>query len=568
MSVGSLPSTREAAPAPKAGGRPAVVAGGRRRRPRRRLSTVRVITGAHDIDSAGAIAAAIGLAMPIGLAGLGGLWSERAGVVNIGLQGMMTLGTWGAGYFGYYHGPWAGILGAILLGVLGGAVHALATVVFGVDHIVSGVAINLLGIGMASYLAGRTFDGLPGGGPTQSPPLQQLPFVSVPGASNALDDVEASHLWLVADLAGILRALTTNLNILSIIAVLLLVASWYVLWRTPFGLRLRSCGEAPEAAETLGVNVVRYKLVAVLISGGMAGLAGGFLVLVASNLYREGQEGGRGFIGLAAMIFGNWRPGGLAGGAALFGYTDAIQLRGGGDVVRAYLLPIAIGLVLWGAWQLWRRRQGKPVTGVVTVVMGVAAFAWFALTSRVPDEFTSMTPYVATLLVLALFSQRLRMPAADGKVYRKGEAGSGRHRLGGPAGRRRRGDGARLRAVQPLLRRGRRSGGRRPRRRGLQRRERGVRRRAVRRVRHGLAAAPHRRRAADRRRVRRRRRRAAHAVRALPAAAVGERRAGLPARHPRGRAADERRAAAGVRGAGPRRGGGARRRTEGAPDAP
>ena len=203
---------------------------------------------------------------------------------------------------------------------------------------------------------------------------------------------------------------------------LLLVASWYVLWRTPFGLRLRSCGEAPEAAETLGVNVLRYKLVAVLISGGMAGLAGGFLVLVASNLYREGQEGGRGFIGLAAMIFGNWRPGGLAGGAALFGYTDAIQLRGGGDVVRAYLLPIAVGLVLWGVWQLWRRRQGKPVTGVVTVVMGVAAFAWFALTSRVPDEFTSMTPYVATLLVLALFSQRLRMPAADGKVYRKGEA--------------------------------------------------------------------------------------------------------------------------------------------------
>lgn len=422
MSVGTLPSERTAAPAPRAGGRPgwwwpAVVVG-----VLVVVSTVRVVTGAHDIDSAGAIAAAIGLAMPIGLAGLGGLWSERAGVVNIGLQGMMTLGTWGAGYFGYHHGPWVGILGAILLGVIGGAVHALATVVFGVDHIVSGVALNLLGIGMASYLAGRTFDGLPGGGPTQSPTLQQLPFVSVPGVSGLLDDVEASHVWLVADLAGILRALTTNLNVLSIIAVLLLVASWYVLWRTPFGLRLRSCGEAPEAAETLGINVLRYKFAAVLISGGMAGLAGGFLVLVASNLYREGQEGGRGFIGLAAMIFGNWRPGGLAGGAALFGYTDAIQLRGGGDVVRAYLLPIAIGLVLWGAWQLWRRRQGKPVTGVVTVVMGVAAFVWFALVSRVPDEFTSMTPYVATLLVLALFSQRLRMPAADGKVYRKGEA--------------------------------------------------------------------------------------------------------------------------------------------------
>jgi len=336
---------------------------------------------------------------------------------------MMILGTWGGAFFGYYYGPWVGILGAILLGVAGGAVHALATVIVGVDHIVSGVAINLLGTGVASYLAVRTFTGLPGGGPTQSPPLEKLPTLSVPGVGGGLTSLEGSHTWLVADLAGILKALTTDLNVLTIIAVLLLVGTWYVLWRTPFGLRLRSCGEAPEAAETLGVDVVRYKLLAVLISGGMAGLAGGFLVLVASNLYREGQEGGRGFIGLAAMIFGNWRPGGLAGGAVLFGYTDAIQLRGGGDVIRAFLLPVGIGLVLWGAWQLWRRRQGKPVTGVVTVVMGLLATAWFLLSSRVPDEFTGMTPYVATLLVLAFASQRLRMPAADGRVYRKGEAG-------------------------------------------------------------------------------------------------------------------------------------------------
>ncbi|MDQ2758751.1 MAG: ABC transporter permease [Actinomycetota bacterium] len=387
------------------------------------VSTVRVVTGADDIDSAGALAAAIALAMPIGLAGLGGLWSERAGVVNIGLEGMMILGTWGGAFFGYHFGPWVGILGAVLLGVAGGAVHALATVVVGVDHIVSGVAINLLGAGVGSYLAVRTFTGLPGGGPTQSPPLQKLPALSVPGVGDGLKSLEASHTWLLADIAGILRALTTNLNVLVIVAILLLVASWYILWRTPFGLRLRSCGEAPEAAETLGINVVRYKVLAVLISGGMAGLSGGFLVLVASNLYREGQTGGRGYIGLAAMIFGNWRPGGLAGGAVLFGYTDAIQLRGGGDVVRAFLLPVAIGLVLWGAWQLWRRRQGKPVTGVVTVVMGLLAMTWFLLTSRVPDEFTGMTPYVATLLVLAFASQRLRMPAADGRVYRKGEAG-------------------------------------------------------------------------------------------------------------------------------------------------
>ena len=123
------------------------------------LSTVRVITGANDIDSSGALMAAIGLAVPIGLAGLGGLWSERAGVVNIGLEGMMIFGTWGGAFFGYPYGPWAGIFGAILMGVLGGAIHAVATVVFGVDHIVSGVAINLLALGATQYLAKLFFAG-------------------------------------------------------------------------------------------------------------------------------------------------------------------------------------------------------------------------------------------------------------------------------------------------------------------------------------------------------------------------------------------------------------------------
>ena len=386
------------------------------------LSTVRVLTSAHDIDSSGALTAAIGLAMPLALAGLGGLWSERAGVTNIGLEGMMILGTWGAGFFGFHYGPWVGILGAVVMGILGGAIHALATVVFGVDHIVSGVAINLLGAGAGSYLAVRTFTGLPGGGPTQSPALQQLPFISVPGLGDWLQQLENSHTWLVADLAGILRTLTTNVNALTLIAIALMIGSAWLLWRTPIGLRLRSVGEAPHAAETLGVNVLRYKFMAVLVSGGLAGLAGGFLVLVASNLYREGQTGGRGYIGLAAMIFGNWRPGGLAAGAMLFGYADAVQLRGRGDVIHAYLLPIGLALLGWAIWQLIRHRQGKPITGIVQVAIALGVLVWFALTSEVPAEFTNMTPYVATLLVLAFSAQRLRMPAADGQVYRKGEA--------------------------------------------------------------------------------------------------------------------------------------------------
>lgn len=386
------------------------------------IATVRVITGAGDMVSSGAISAAIGLAVPLALAGLGGLWSERAGVVNIGLEGMMILGTWGAAFFGFHYGPWAGILGAAAMGLLGGAIHALATVVFGVDHIVSGVALNLLGAGAGAYLAARTFAGLPGGGPTQSPPLDQLPFLSIPWVGQPLLELERSGVWLLADLAGILRAVTTDVNVLVLIAAGLLVLTWWVLWRTSFGLRVRSVGEAPHAAETLGVNVLRLKFVSVLVSGALAGLAGGFLVLVASNIYRDGQTGGRGYIGLAAMIFGNWRPGGLAAGAMLFGYTDAIRLRGGGDVIHAFLLPIGLILAGWGIWQLVRGRSGKRVTGVIQVVVAALALLWFAIVDVVPDEFTGMTPYVATLLVLAMASQRLRMPAADGAIYRKGEA--------------------------------------------------------------------------------------------------------------------------------------------------
>ena len=116
-----------------------------------------------------------------------------------------------------------------------------------------------------------------------------------------------------------------------------------MLWRTTFGLRLRSCGENPQAAESLGVNVLRYKWIAVVISGAMAGIGGGFLALVASSGFVIGQTGGRGYIGLAAMIFGNWRPGGILAGSLMFGYTDSLPLRSA-QTIHALLLLVAIGL--------------------------------------------------------------------------------------------------------------------------------------------------------------------------------------------------------------------------------
>ena len=150
--------------------------------------------------------------MPIALAGLGGLWSERAGVVNIGLEGMMILGTLGAGYFGFHYGVVAGVLGATALGMLGGALHALATVIFGVDHIVSGVAINIIALGVSGFLAEAWFSGLQGGGPTQSPPLPDPWKINISFISGPANALEGKHWFLISDLASVVEMFTKNLS--------------------------------------------------------------------------------------------------------------------------------------------------------------------------------------------------------------------------------------------------------------------------------------------------------------------------------------------------------------------
>jgi general nucleoside transport system permease protein len=384
------------------------------------LSLLEQVTGADDLVSRGTVAATLIAVVPIMLAGLGGLWSERAGVVNIGLEGMMILGTWGAGYFGYHYGAWAGVAGAIVMGMLGGLVHAVATVIFGVDHIISGVAINIIALGAVQYLASLTFVGLPGGGQTQSPKIEDVPSINITFLGDFFGDIVERNIFFVSQVAAVAQALVTNLSWLVVISMLLLVVTWFVLWRTSFGLRLRSCGESPSAAESLGVHVLRYKFVAVLISGGLAGLAGGFLAMVASSNYRDGQTGGRGYIGLAAMIFGNWRPGGLLAGSGLFGYSETLGLRAGGDSVHALLLAVAVLAIAAAVWQARQQQQRAAViTGAVAIGLGAIYFA----IDEVPSDFSTMTPYVVTLLVLAFASQRLRMPAADGQIYRKGSAG-------------------------------------------------------------------------------------------------------------------------------------------------
>jgi general nucleoside transport system permease protein len=215
----------------------------------------------------------------------------------------------------------------------------------------------------------------------------------------------------------LLRGLATTLTPFTILVALLFPLTWFLLWRTAFGLRLRSCGENPAAADSLGVPVYRMKYMAVIVSGMLAGLGGAFLADFA-GIYREGQTGGRGFIGLAAMIFGNWRPGGLVAGAGLFGYTDAVQSRGGATSVHALLLLVAILLLFVCAYVLRRRRM---VSGVAAGVGATLVFAWYQGTNDVPIELVTYTPQIITLLVLALASQHLRMPAADGIPWRKGQ---------------------------------------------------------------------------------------------------------------------------------------------------
>jgi ABC-type uncharacterized transport system permease subunit len=386
------------------------------------FSIVRAISGENALTSSSTMAAALLLAVPIGLAALGGLFSERAGVVNIGLEGMMILGTWGAGWAGYQWGWGAALVGGVLFGALGGLLHGLATVTFGVDHVISGVAINILAAGIARFLSELLYSDNPaGGGVTQSPALSSRPpTLSLPVLSSGPDllgDVERQHWFLISDLAGVLRGATHEIGVLTILAVLLIPASYLLLWRTAFGLRLRSCGENPWAADTLGVAVYRTKYVAVLISGALAGMGGVFLVFIA-GIYRENQTNGRGFIGLAALIFGNWRPGGLAAGASLFGFSDALQLRSRSAVV-ALLLLVAVLLAVIAVRQ---GLQGRRWQAAVAIGVAVLALIGFLTIDVLPPGIVSFTPHLTTLLVLSLASQRLRMPQADGLVYRRGES--------------------------------------------------------------------------------------------------------------------------------------------------
>lgn len=315
-----------------------------------------------SLVSVALVASAVRLTVPIALAALGAVYSERGGVVNIALEGIMIVGTFfGAAATHLAAQAWAqapgaaavlpptvGMLAAAAAGVGLALVHAVVAVSLRVDQILSGVALNLLAGGLVRFLNILFF-----GVATQSPGVRGFPAISIP----VLRDIP----WL--------EPLASGLSPMIPAALVLVLLGHWGLRQTRFGLRLRAVGEHPAAAESLGIDVLRVRYIGVLLSGALAGLAGGYLAIEQGRGYLEGMTQGRGFIALAAMIFGNWWPLGALGAAALFGYFDALSLR----VVH----------------------------------------------TRLPYQFITVLPHLASILVLAGVVRRATPPAADGIPYSK-----------------------------------------------------------------------------------------------------------------------------------------------------
>lgn len=279
----------------------------------------------------------IRLATPLLLAALGGLVSERAGVINIALEGLMLAGAFTAASMTHYAGnPWVGLLSAILAGALVALIHAVACIRFKADQVVSGTAINILMMGVPAMLSGAFF--LSSGSTPQIPKENLIPYAPV------------------------------------VIAVFLVPLTWYVLYRTPFGLRLRAVGENPEAADAAGVSVKGMRYTAVLLSGALAGIGGAYLSIGQSSLFTRNMTSGRGFIALAALIFGKWRPVQTMLACLLFGFTEAIAIQ----------------------------LQGVRFGG-----------------EEIPNQFIQIIPYVLTIVVLAGFIGQSRAPRALGIPYQK-----------------------------------------------------------------------------------------------------------------------------------------------------
>ncbi|MDM8528710.1 ABC transporter permease [Anaerolineales bacterium HSG24] len=304
-------------------------------------------------------AATIRSATPLVLAALGGIFSERSGIVNIALEGIMLIGAFFAMMISFYANQYGlpplvsaltGMVGAMVFGFLISMIHAVVSIRFRADQVVGGVAINILALGLTGFLLQLIFE--------------------TSGNSPSVPNLAAMPIPILASIP-ILGGIFFNQSPIVYVALLAVPISSFVLFRTPLGLRLRAVGEHPKAADTVGVNVFRLRYLGVGLSGVLAGLAGSYLSLGQLNIFTENMTNGRGFIALAAVIFGKWNPWGAFGACLLFGFADAIQIS----------------------------LQNAGV--------------------NIPSDFLLMLPYILTLVALAGFIGRSRPPAAAGVSYEK-----------------------------------------------------------------------------------------------------------------------------------------------------
>lgn len=307
-----------------------------------------------NVILAALLAATLRGAAPLIFAGLGGVFSEKSGVVNIGLEGMMVMGAFFAVLgTSRTNNPYIGVLCAVLAGIGIAAIHAFLSIHLKADQIISGTAINLFSTALTSFLIFKCFNGMGG----QTDAVTKFPYnppqflTNIPFIGKIFNDIN----WFV------------------IAAIIMVFVTHFIMNKTSLGLRIRAVGEHPKAADTLGINVYGIRYLCVLTSGALAGLGGAALSIGITPLYREGMVGGRGFIALAAMIFGNWKPFGTMWACFLFAFAQSFQML-------------------------------------------AQSFGW-----NLPSELYSSVPYILTMLALAGFVGKTTAPLADGQPYNKGE---------------------------------------------------------------------------------------------------------------------------------------------------
>lgn len=297
----------------------------------------------QSIFSMSMLLATLRLAIPLTLASIGGVLCERSGIINLGIEGMMLMGSFGAVVGSHISGsPWIGVLFGIMIGGLFGLLHAVLCIKFRTNQSVSGVGINIFASGLTVVLCRAIWDS-----DGSSGTVAQVPTITIPGLSEI----------------PVVGALFTKQSPFLYITAIIVVVSWYVMYKSNIGLRLRTIGDHPKAASTAGVNVTKYRYICVTLCGMLCGLGGAYLSIVQSNLFVKEMVAGRGFMALAATIFGGWNPVGSMLASLLFAFAQALRIQVEFNLPERILQMVPYLLTLAVLIGFGRRVQGPQAAG-------------------------------------------------------------------------------------------------------------------------------------------------------------------------------------------------------------